>query len=106
MALFVYIAICAGLLLFLIGCVRRVWQYASTPIHLRWELYPVPHEAPDRVAHGGSYFETGDWWTKPQHSNHIGELRVMIPEMLFLKGLWEFNRRQIGRESGGGRGEV
>jgi nitrate reductase gamma subunit len=93
MTLILYIAIYAGLLIFLIGCVRRVWQYASTPVHLRWELYPVPHEAPERVAHGGSYFETGDWWTKPQHSNHIGELRVMIPEMLFLKGLWEFNRR-------------
>ena len=93
MALSVYIAIYAGLLIFLIGCVRRILQYARTPVHLRWELYPVPHEAPDRVAHGGSYFETGDWWTKPRHSNHIGELRVMIPEMLFMKGLWEFNRR-------------
>jgi nitrate reductase gamma subunit len=93
MALIVYIAIYAGLLIFVIGCVRRIWQYASTPVHLRWELYPVPHEAPERVKHGGSYFETGDWWTKPQHSNHIGELRVMIPEILFLKGLWEFNRR-------------
>jgi nitrate reductase gamma subunit len=93
MTLTVYIAIYAGLLIFLIGCVRRILQYARTPVHLRWELYPVPHEAPERVAHGGSYFETGDWWTKPQHSNHVGELRVMIPEMLFLKGLWEFNRR-------------
>ena len=93
MALIVYIAIYAGLLIFVIGCVRRIWQYASTPVHLRWELYPVPHEAPERVKHGGSYFETGDWWTKPQHSNHIGELRVMIPEILFMKGLWEFNRR-------------
>jgi nitrate reductase gamma subunit len=93
MTLTVYIAIYAGLLIFFVGCVRRIWQYARTPIHLRWELYPVPHEEPSRVAHGGSYFETGDWWTKPRHSNRIGELRVMIPEMLFLKGLWEFNRR-------------
>ncbi len=88
-----YIAIYAGLLIFLIGCVRRILEYARTPVHLRWELYPVPHEDPDRVAHGGSYFETGDWWSKPRHSNRTGELRVMIPEMLFLKGLWEFNRR-------------
>ena len=88
-----YIAIYAGLLIFLVGCVRRILQYARTPIHLRWELYPVPHEEASRVAHGGSYFETGDWWLKPHHSNRIGELRVMIPEMLFLKGLWEFNRR-------------
>jgi nitrate reductase gamma subunit len=93
MTLIVYLAIYAGLLIFLIGCVRRILQYARTPMHLRWELYPVPHEEPSRVEHGGSYFETGDWWTKPSHSNRIGELRVMIPEMLFLKGLWEFNRR-------------
>ncbi len=93
MALTVYAAICMGLVLFLIGCVRRVIQYASLPIHLRWELYPVPHEAPERVTHGGSYFETTDWWTKPKHSNMAGELSFMIPEMLFLKGLWEFNRR-------------
>jgi nitrate reductase gamma subunit len=66
------------------------------PVHLRWELYPVPHEEPDRVKHGGSYFETGDWWTKPRHSNPVGELRVMVPEILFLKGLWEFNRRLWG----------
>jgi len=93
MTLTVYIAIYAGLLIFLVGCVRRILQYARTPIHLRWELYPVPHEEASRVAHGGSYFETGDWWLKPHHSNRIGELGVMIPEMLFLKGLWEFNRR-------------
>ncbi|HKM80511.1 MAG TPA: respiratory nitrate reductase subunit gamma [Candidatus Acidoferrum sp.] len=93
MTLTVYVAIYAGLLLFLFGCVRRIWQYARTPVHLRWELYPVPHEEPDRVAHGGSYFETSDWASKPRHANRIGELRVMIPEMLFLKGLWEFNRR-------------
>ena len=93
MTLTVYLAIYAGLLIFLVGCVRRIIQYARMPIHLRWELYPVPHEEPARVAHGGSYFETGDWWLQPRHSNRMGELRVMIPEMLFLKGLWEFNRR-------------
>lgn len=89
----VYGVIYAGLLVFLAGCVRRVIEYANKPIHLRWEVYPVPHEEAKRAAHGGSYFETGDWWTKPRHSNRIGELRVMVPEILFLKGLWEFNRR-------------
>jgi nitrate reductase gamma subunit len=93
MTLTVYTAICLGLLIFVAGCVRRFMQYSRMPLHLRWEVYPVPHEEPSRVAHGGSYFESGDWWTKPSHSNRIGELRVMIPEILFLKGLWEFNRR-------------
>jgi len=88
-----YAAICLGLVIFVIGCVRRTLQYARMPIHLRWEVYPVPHEEQSRVAHGGSYFEESDWWTKPRHSSLVGELRVMIPEILFLKGLWEFNRR-------------
>ena len=93
MAIAVYVAVYLGLLMFLVGCIRRIVQYARTPIHLRWELYPVPHEEPSRAAHGGSYFEDRDWWTKPRRFSLTGELRVMIPEMLFLKGLWEFNRR-------------
>ncbi len=87
------IALYIGLLIFVVGCIRRILQYARTPVHLRWELYPVPHEEPSRAAHGGSYFETSEWWTEPQRFSLSGELRAMIPEMLFLKGLWEFNRR-------------
>ncbi len=43
--------------------------------------------------HGGSYFEEVDWWTKKPHFNLLGELKFMVPEMLFLKGLYEFNRK-------------
>jgi nitrate reductase gamma subunit len=93
MAIAVYVAVYLGVLIFLVGCVRRIVQYATTPVHLRWELYPVPHEEPSRAAHGGSYFETAEWWKEPQRFSLSGELRAMIPEMLFLKGLWEFNRR-------------
>ncbi len=88
----VYVALYAGLLIFLVGCLRRILQYARTPVHLRWELYPVPHERPDRAAHGGSYFEETAWSTKPQHFSLVGELRAMLPEMVLMKGLWEFNR--------------
>ena len=93
MTAIVFVAVYAGALIFVAGCIRRVVQYARTPIHLRWELYPVPHEEPSRVAHGGSYFEEDNWWTRPQHFSLSGELAAMIPEMLFLKALWEFNRR-------------
>jgi nitrate reductase gamma subunit len=88
----VYICMVLGVVLFVLGCLIRIFRYATMPVHLRWELYPVPHEQPARVAHGGSYFEDGDWWTKPRHVNRAGELRVMVPEIAFLKGLWEFNR--------------
>jgi nitrate reductase gamma subunit len=89
----VYIAIYAGLVIFLAGCLRRIVQYARTPLHLRWELYPLPHEHPYRAAYGGSYFETQEWWRKPQVTNRRGEFSVMIEEIVFLKSLREFNRR-------------
>ncbi len=77
---------------FVAACVARVRMYARTPIHLRWELYPVPHEDPDKVAHGGSYFEDVNWWERPRRKNLLGEVAAMVPEIVFLKGLWEFNR--------------
>lgn len=93
MTALVFLIVYAGILIFLVGCVRRVLQYSRTPLHLRWELYPVSHEAPERVRHGGSYFEESEWWKKERRPNLAGELRFMIPEMLLLKGLWEFNRK-------------
>jgi nitrate reductase gamma subunit len=87
-----YVVCYASLLVFLVACVVRAVAYARYPIHLRWELYPVPHEARHRVGHGGSYFEDVDWWTKKKESNLTGEMGAMIPEMLFLKALFEHNR--------------
>jgi len=88
-----YVVVWAGAVVFLAGCLARALQYARAPLHLRWELYPVPHESPERVRHGGSYFESTDWWTRPAHFNLLGEMKVMGAEILFLKGLWEFNRK-------------
>jgi nitrate reductase gamma subunit len=33
----------AALLVFLIGITMRIWRIATMPIHVRWELYPIPH---------------------------------------------------------------
>jgi nitrate reductase gamma subunit len=77
---------------FLLASVARAVRYARQPIHLRWELYPVPHEQADRAAHGGSYFETSEWWTAPRRFNVVGEIRAMLPEMLFLDALRKANR--------------
>jgi len=88
-----YVAVYSGLLLFLAGCLRRIREYARTPLHLRWELYPVPHEEPSRVAHGGSYFESGQWWLSPQALHHRREWATMFQEIAFLKALREYNRR-------------
>ena len=79
--------------MFLLACAARIVMYAGAPIHLRWELYPVPHEEPGRVEHGGSRFEESDSFTKPIRSHLLGDLKFMIPEILFLKALREFNRK-------------
>jgi nitrate reductase gamma subunit len=80
-----------SLLFFVVGCARRIKQYASLPVHLRWELYPVPHESPQRVAHGGSYFEESDWWTKPRRFHLVGELRAMVAEIFAFDSIREPN---------------
>jgi nitrate reductase gamma subunit len=66
-AIVLYCLLYAGGIVFLAGCVVRAVSYARQPLHLRWEIYPVPQ-------------------------GRSGELKIMVPEILFLKGLWEFNR--------------
>jgi nitrate reductase gamma subunit len=61
------------------------------PLHLRWELYPVPHEK-YKAEHGGSYYEETEWWKKPMETSFIGELKEMLLEMLFIKRAFEYNR--------------
>ena len=88
----VYIIAYAALAVFLLGVCVRISIWLRMPIHVRWELYPVAHEGA-RAAYGGSYLEETDWWTKPRHVSWWGELKVMVPEILFLVALREHNRR-------------
>ena len=92
MTILLFAIIHAAMAVCIVACVVRAILYSIQPMHLRWELYPVPHEDPRRVKHGGSYFEEANWWTRPLRFNLLGELRFMIPEMLFMKGLWDWNR--------------
>lgn len=93
MTIFLYGLVCAAMVVAVAATVVRAVGYARMPLHLRWELYPVPHETAARAAHGGSYFEESNWWTRPAHFNLRGELAAMFAEMLFLKALREFNLR-------------
>jgi nitrate reductase gamma subunit len=68
MTAFLFLTTYLAILVFLIACVIRGLQYARTPQHLRWELYPAPH-------------------------NFSCEVKLMFYEILFLKSLWEFNRK-------------
>jgi nitrate reductase gamma subunit len=82
----------ASAAVFVTAVLWRAVSVARLPVHLRWELYPVAHEK-GRAVYGGSYLEESDWWTKPRQSSLFGELKVMIPEILLLAGVWEHNRK-------------
>ncbi len=85
-----YVVAYAGIAVFLIAVIARFFMWARMPIHVRWELYPVAHDA-KRARYGGSYFEESKWWTKPREVSLLGELKVMVPEILFLVALKEHN---------------
>ena len=70
----------------------RFVRFKKMPLHLRWELYPVPHEGGSKAKYGGSYFEEVGWWAKPNRKSHLGVLKTMLPEMLFLVTVFKHNR--------------
>ncbi len=80
------------LAVFLLAFVLRSVRLARFPVHLRWELSPVPHEK-GKGHYGGSYLEELEWWNKPRKKDHVAEIVYMAKEILFLKALWEHNRK-------------
>jgi nitrate reductase gamma subunit len=91
MSLVPYLLAYAGIAVFVIAVVARIRMYSSMPMHLRWELYPVPHEK-SRAAHGGSYLEEVEWWTKPREVSKLAEAKAMATEIGFLEALHKHNR--------------
>ncbi len=80
-----------AIIVFLAMAVKRIYMIANTPVHLRWELYPVPHER-GRAHYGGSRLEDRNWWEHEEKPDHLNELKEMAKEILFLKAVWEHNR--------------
>jgi nitrate reductase gamma subunit len=56
-----------GFLFSILGIAVRIWRIAAMPVHVRWELYPVPAGGVERT-------------------------RVMLSEVLWLKGVYEQHR--------------
>ncbi len=81
----------ALLAIFAIAFVMRSLKLARLPVHLRWELAPVPHEK-GKGHYGGSYLEEAEWWTKPLEKDMVAEGLYMATEILFLKALFEHKR--------------
>jgi nitrate reductase gamma subunit len=81
-----------GLLaIFVVAFVLRSVRLARLPIHLRWELSPVPHEK-GKGHYGGSYLEEPEWWSKPIEKDMVSEGVYMFKEIVFLKALFEHKR--------------
>ncbi|MGD2068464.1 MAG: respiratory nitrate reductase subunit gamma, partial [Gemmatimonadota bacterium] len=89
----VLMALAYGLLaVFAVAFVVRSARLARLPLHLRWELAPVPKDK-DRARYGGSYLEEAEWWRQPRKESKLSELSYMLQEIVFLKALFEHNRR-------------
>ena len=80
-----------AILVFATALIYRIAKYASMPVHLRWELYPVAHEK-DRHS-GGSYLEDLDWWTKPRRRSLFGEIKFMASELFLFTLYYHLNRK-------------
>lgn len=78
------------LLVFVVAAALRSVRIARLPLHLRWELAPVPKEK-GRGRYGGSYLEEFEWWRKPREESTVAELVYMLKEVVFLKALREHN---------------
>ena len=92
MVLIPYIVAYCAIIIFIVAVIVRFFMWAKMPMHLRWELYPIPHEA-KRAHYGGSYLEETDWWNKRRETSSWAELKVMIPEIFLLVALREHNHK-------------
>jgi nitrate reductase gamma subunit len=88
-----YLLTSAAFIVFVIAVLVRIVFWVRLPAHLRWELYPVPHEPPDKARYGGSFMEDTDWWERPHETFKRGALRAMAVEIFLLSAVREHNRR-------------
>jgi nitrate reductase gamma subunit len=80
-----------AIVIFLIVAAYRTLAIIRLPVHLRWELAPIPHEK-GRGRYGGSYLEEFEWWQKPRRRSRIAPLVYIAGEIFLLKGVWKHNR--------------
>lgn len=73
----------ASVVIFFAVAVYRVVKISSLPMGLRWEVYPVPHEARQRREYGGSYMEETDWAKGQKRRSFLAEIvEFLVPEAI------------------------
>ena len=90
--IFWHISVFGVLAVFLIVTIYRAIALARLPVHLRWELAPIPHEK-GKGKYGGSYLEEYEWWKKRQQKSRLAPLIYMVVEIFLLRGIWRHNRK-------------
>ena len=80
----VYIA----LTVFAIVSTYKIYKMATMPRHLRWDLYPVPHQGA-----AGSKYQKVDFYQAPKYASLLHELKEMGSEIFFIKRAFLHNRR-------------
>ncbi len=68
----------------------KVVKIAQMPPHLRWELYPVPHEK--GYKYGGSYYEELDWWNRPRQKSVVRDLLFKLRDYLTFPSYYKRNK--------------
>jgi nitrate reductase gamma subunit len=86
-----HIATLGAIIVFLAILVYRTAAIARLPVHLRWELAPIPHEK-GKGGYGGSYLEEYEWWQQAPRRTIIAPIIYMLREIFLLKGIWKNNR--------------
>lgn len=76
-------------IIMLIGLGIKFFQISKMPVHVRWEIYPLPSIKSDKGS--GSYMEEVDWLKKKPKKSLIGEIIEPFKEIIYLHRLKKFN---------------
>jgi nitrate reductase gamma subunit len=85
-----HIFVFGAIAIFLAVAIYRTIAIVRLPIHLRWELAPIPHEK-GKGKYGGSYLEEFEWWQKKPSKSRIAPYMYIAVEILLLRGVWKHN---------------
>jgi nitrate reductase gamma subunit len=75
----------------LAAIVYRTVSIVRMPVHLRWELAPIPHEK-GRGHYGGSYLEDHEWWRKSRRKSRMAPLVYMLREIFTFRSILKHNQ--------------
>lgn len=76
----------AALSIFVCATAWKLYGYATMPRHLRWDIYPVPHQGSS-----GSKYQQVDFYKAAPHYDFVSEALYMIPEILFIRKAFKHN---------------